>query len=441
MLLYCEHLRREEEDLFLAIQLQEQEEFALQYEQEKKRSPSKKYEKVSTIDYRDSTLDIYFANDETYDDGDDVPEKYFEQDEDEHENPIQMSTSPGGRVSNKKFASSPSKSPEFKKDKKNQKVEVNLPTVDGLDGTSRVALFKLQNQNVLEKLGGCISQGKEALIYHAFGGNAKIPDVVLHPGAEYAVKVYKTTKVEFRDREKYIEGEWRFRYDTQSAVNSPKKMMKLWAEKEIRNLKRLRRCGIACPEPILQKGHILLLSFIGKEGFPAPQLEQVKVSQDEYQDLYWQCISMMRDMYQKGGIIHSDLSPYNLLVYKSKLHVIDLAQGVSPDHPSAMDFLRRDCSNMTKFFKSRGVERTASIRQLFEYVTCESITDESLLMNKMKNIQTRELTNEEQVEEQVWMNTTIPRSLKHLDPYSIKDDAHISIYNRSIQKPTFFQSN
>jgi RIO kinase 1 len=63
---------------------------------------------------------------------------------------------------------------------------------------------------------------------------------------EYAIKIYKTSILVFKDRDKYIEGEFRFRkfyhifYIIRGHCKSnPRKMIKLWAEKEYRNLKRI----------------------------------------------------------------------------------------------------------------------------------------------------------------------------------------------------------
>jgi len=40
-------------------------------------------------------------------------------------------------------------------------------------------------------------------------------------------------------------------------------MVKLWAEKEMRNLKRLWQSGIPCPEPLVLRLHVLVMSFLG----------------------------------------------------------------------------------------------------------------------------------------------------------------------------------
>ena len=62
-------------------------------------------------------------------------------------------------------------------------------------------------------------------------------NTVVAQAPEVAVKVYKTTLNEFKTRERYIRGDVRFsdRYSTQN----PRKIVHLWAEKEMRNLKRL----------------------------------------------------------------------------------------------------------------------------------------------------------------------------------------------------------
>ena len=83
------------------------------------------------------------------------------------------------------------------------------------------------NQDIFIKVNGCVSTGKEANVYHAFTPS----------GGEVAIKIFKTSILVFKDREKYIEGEHRFRR-APSRCN-PRKLIKIWAEKELRNLKRI----------------------------------------------------------------------------------------------------------------------------------------------------------------------------------------------------------
>jgi len=55
--------------------------------------------------------------------------------------------------------------------------------------------------------------------------------------------------------------------------HNPRKMVRTWAEKEMRNLVRMHSAGLPVPAPILLRGHVLLMDFIGKEGWPAAKLK------------------------------------------------------------------------------------------------------------------------------------------------------------------------
>eukprot|EP01114_Cavostelium_apophysatum_P010223 TRINITY_DN2371_c0_g1_i2.p1 TRINITY_DN2371_c0_g1~~TRINITY_DN2371_c0_g1_i2.p1 ORF type:complete len:477 (+),score=136.75 TRINITY_DN2371_c0_g1_i2:141-1433(+) len=148
-----------------------------------------------------------------------------------------------------------------------------------MDQRTRVNLLKLLNSDLIASVHGVISTGKEANVYHGFAG-AKEPEEgeerLVEPGNEIAIKIYKTTLNEFKNRSEYVEGEWRFRHKT--SKHNPRKLIKLWAEKEMRNLKRLRSAGVPCPTPVALKDNILVMGFIGKEGgFAAPILKDVEL--------------------------------------------------------------------------------------------------------------------------------------------------------------------
>ena len=108
-----------------------------------------------------------------------------------------------------------------------------------MDPRTRMILFKLLNRNFISEINGCISTGKEANVYHCTTSNE--PD--------RAIKIYKTSILVFKDRDKYVSGEFRFRGGY--GRKNPRKMVRTWAEKEMRNLTRLWNCGIPCPKPIL----------------------------------------------------------------------------------------------------------------------------------------------------------------------------------------------
>lgn len=185
------------------------------------------------------------------------------------------------------------------KDKKDR-----ATTEQVLDPRTRVILMKLLNNGVISEINGCISTGKEANVYHSSHLNGK----------EYAIKIYKTSILVFKDREKYVAGEFRFRKG--HCKSNPRKMIKMWAEKEIRNLKRIYQSEIPCPNPLLIKSNVLMMEFIGKDGIQAPRLRDAEVDDvQEYGKIYMTLIKYMRILYHDCKLIHADLSEYNLLYY------------------------------------------------------------------------------------------------------------------------------
>eukprot|EP01051_Picozoa_sp_SAG22_P001665 SAG22_NODE_68_length_22846_cov_32.458258_8_plen_88_part_00 len=58
--------------------------------------------------------------------------------------------------------------------------------------------------------------------------------------------------------------------------------------------------------------------------------------------------------YHEAKLVHGDLSEYNILWHRKQLWFIDVSQSVEHDHPSAFDFLRKDCENITAFFRAKG---------------------------------------------------------------------------------------
>jgi len=67
-----------------------------------------------------------------------------------------------------------------------------------------------------------------------------------------------------------------------------------------------------------------------------------------------------------AGLIHGDLSEYNMIIHDGELVIIDLGQAVTIHHPNAGDLLRRDCENVAAFFSRQGVDTDAD--ELFGFI-------------------------------------------------------------------------
>jgi len=272
-----------------------------------------------------------------------------------------------------------------------------------LDPRTRLILFKLLNRGVISELHGCISTGKEANVYHSFAGN----------GGECAVKVYKTSILVFKDRDRYVTGDFRFRRGY--SKSNPRKMVRVWAEKETRNLNRLAKAGIPCPKVICLNMHVLVMDFLGHDGWPAPKLKDAQLGINEARVAYKQLVLLMQTMYQKAKLVHADLSEYNILYHDGQLYIIDVSQAVEHDHPHALDFLRQDCANATEFFRRAGVN-VMRPQQLFNFVTDPTVTEENReqYLEKIQEEVHPSLTASEQIDEAVFLHAFIPRTLSQV---------------------------
>jgi RIO kinase 1 len=89
------------------------------------------------------------------------------------------------------------------------------------------------------------------------------------------------------------------------------------------------------------------MEFLGRDGVPYPRLKE-QGSDDPNADLET-LITYMKKMYE-AGIVHGDLSEYNILVSDEGMHVIDLSQGTVIENTTAREFLERDIENVLRYF-------------------------------------------------------------------------------------------
>lgn len=292
-----------------------------------------------------------------------------------------------------------------------------------LDQRTRMILLQMINRGIVSEIHGAISTGKEANVYGA----------VLHPenGSEpvqRAIKVYKTAILVFKDRERYITGEHRFKAGADKGNN--RKMVKLWAEKEFRNLRRIYTSGIACPEPISLKLHVMVMEFLGdKKGWAYPRLRDAPINSDEeWRDLYIQLVGIMRRLYQVCRLVHADLSEYNILYHNQRLYIIDVSQSVEHDHPRSLEFLRMDIKNVGDFFRRQGVD-ILSDRSVFNFITSpQGPVEEAEMKESIEHLyEVRIAVGDDdqavadfEVDNEVFRNQYIPQTLEQV--YDIEAD-------------------
>lgn len=256
---------------------------------------------------------------------------------------------------------------ELQKAKKRLKDKSDRATVEKvLDQKTLKIIKKLIDREKLFDFSGSISTGKESNVYMCNVSN-NLSCKLVRSGADVvvpgAIKIYQTSVMEFKARTRYIENETRFQSFCRT---NPRKLVKLWAEKEVRNLKRLNKAKIPSPEPVYLKNNVLIMTLIGEDGSAAPRLKDATI--DDADKTYEECIDIIRKMYREANLIHADLSEYNLLYHNSVVFVIDVGQSVERDHENGYYFLIADINNINSFFRKRGVD-FIPVNTLFEDIT------------------------------------------------------------------------
>ncbi|XP_076440993.1 serine/threonine-protein kinase RIO1-like [Babylonia areolata] len=293
-----------------------------------------------------------------------------------------------------------------RKDKANR-----ATTAQVLDQRTMLIINKMLTQGHFDRITGSISVGKEANVFRA--------EKDTEEGTKFlALKVYKTSILTFKNRSKYVDGDFRLRRAYHGS--NPRKMVKTWAEKEMRNLSRIHQAGIPCPQPLLLKGHLFLMTFIGSDdGAAAPLLLNANLSESRLHELYLELVLFMRRLFFDCKLVHADLSEFNILYHGGSAHIIDVSQAVEHDHPNAMVFLRKDCTNITTFFRNKGVA-TMLVKELFDFVTDLTITEhnmDAVLQAAMEKACSRShlgMSEQDIIDEEVFKNAYIPRTLDQM---------------------------
>jgi len=221
------------------------------------------------------------------------------------------------------------------------------------DRSTLMTIYDFLNKRVIDEIYGVVKAGKEARIYWG-----KDPDE-----KELAIKIYLTTSADFKKGMlPYIEGDPRFvhvRRDTRSLVYA-------WAQKEFKNLRRAYEVGVKVPQPIAVEKNVLIMEFIGKNGVSAPLLREVSLRNPKR--VYRQLLTYLRRLYRKGGLVHADLSEYNIMIRRGKPVIFDVSQAVLIGHPLADQFLQRDLENLYRYFKKLDVD-VLSVEEMHKRVT------------------------------------------------------------------------
>jgi len=199
------------------------------------------------------------------------------------------------------------------------------------DRSTLLTLYALISQGHIDEVNGVISTGKEANVFHGHDQERN----------EIAIKIYRIATADFRTKWSYIVSDPRFKHMTKN----PRKVVFLWAQREFSTLKTLSG-KINIPNPLAVHNNVVVMDFLGENGLAYPSLKEAGPIDPE--EDFTTVLNAVKTMYAEG-IIHADLSEYNILVYDT-LYFIDFSQATILEDPRAGEFLTRDIENIHRYF-------------------------------------------------------------------------------------------
>jgi RIO kinase 2 len=212
-------------------------------------------------------------------------------------------------------------------------------------GYDLLALNALAKADILNSLGKSIGVGKEADIF----------DALTDDGERVAVKFHRLGRTSFRETRKkrgYIDKRRHISWHYQS---------RLAAEKEYNIQIRAYDQDVSTPRPINQNRHVLVMGYI--DGYNLNDVAQLDGPDYFLNDI----LENVRKTY-KAGLVHADLSEYNIVVQKDgTVLLIDWPQAIETTHPNSDHLLERDVHNVIRYFQRKfKVDRT--LEESLQYI-------------------------------------------------------------------------
>ncbi len=165
---------------------------------------------------------------------------------------------------------------------------------------------------------------------------------------------------------------------------------RLSAHAEYKALVLAYNAGINVPRPVTVNRHTVVMSYIN-----GVQLSEVG-DVDDPEDLYWGgIIEDVKRMFADIGIVHGDLSEFNIMIDldSGEPYIIDWPQWVPRNAPGALDMLRRDITNVTRYFMKR-FRLDLDVDEVYNYVVGNVEVKEESLEEALEELLGSEGVNE-----------------------------------------------
>lgn len=211
---------------------------------------------------------------------------------------------------------------------------------DVFDARTDRNIFELSSKGHFEE--GTLSPvfiGKEANVFSAKNKEGK----------KIIIKIYRVNTCDFNRMYELLRMDPRY----PNLNKNRRKVINSWASREYKNLHRARDAGVSVPTPYLIKENILLMEFIGDE----QAADKLNISHDVNKKFFDKVIDNMKKL-NKAKLVHGDLSPFNILVYRNEPVFIDFSQAMETDTMRYDEMLTRDIRNIAHFFNKIGIDTT-----------------------------------------------------------------------------------
>jgi RIO kinase 1 len=206
-------------------------------------------------------------------------------------------------------------------------------------------LQPLVQAHMIESVLGQLQSGKEAEVY-----------IVQAEGQLCCAKIYKdANKRSFKQKTQYTEGRKvrgsrRARAMESGSRYGRQEREAEWQNTEVDALYQLAAAGVRVPKPLGYHEGVLLLQMITDEdGQPAPRLSDVEITPEQAREYH---LVLLREAVKMlcSGLIHGDLSEFNVLLSRDGLVIIDLPQAIQATANNAFGLFERDLIQLAAFF-------------------------------------------------------------------------------------------
>lgn len=243
-------------------------------------------------------------------------------------------------------------------------------------------LLPLMQDGLIDEVVSQLKSGKEATVYLVRSSGvlrcAKVYKDAHHRSFKQAASYREGRKVRnTRDARAMAKGSRFGKQETEAA----------WQNAEVEALYRLAAAGVRVPTPHGCFDGVLLMDMVADaNGNPAPRLSEVSFTPDEAFDTHAQLLTEVVRMLC-AGLVHGDLSEYNILIDSKGPVIIDLPQAVDAagnNHARAM--LERDVENLANFFGQFAPEllETDYGREIWEIYESGELTPDSILTGEVE---------------------------------------------------------